>query len=248
MLATVASNSSAACRLGATMEPNPRDRTARALERFCHVFGSAPRVHANHAYNRDNLYWGAERLDDPVLRAAYGRLQGKPAHYYQGHVDGSPYWWGDLCRRHIHYVRNLTFGTINVARVNPSMPYHDPRRPYVRWWFSAADAEDATAFNRLLCPENQARLEEEGGVCIVATHLGNGYAHAGRVHPETRALLEALARRPGWFVPVGPLLDWLRTERGGDSLPAREWRAMQWRWARDLLLRLARNRVSRRWR
>src|SRR2546430_7716995 len=51
------------------------------------------------------------------------------------------------------------FSEINLLRVNPSMPYRDPSRPYVRWWFSAADAEDADEFNHLLRPENQRRLD-----------------------------------------------------------------------------------------
>ena len=222
---------------GATMETSTRERTARALERFRSVFGAPPRVHANHSYNRENLYWGAGRLDDPALRLLYGRVFGQGAQLYEGHRPGSPYWWGDLCVEQIEYVRNLTFSEINVLRVNPSMPYRDPIRPYVRWWFSAADAEDVDEFNVLLRPENQRRLEAEGGVCIVATHLGKGFGSAGKPHPETRRLLELLAGRNGWFPPVGELLDWLRARQAGDGLPAGEWRRMQWRWARDLLAR-----------
>jgi hypothetical protein len=226
---------------GATMESSTRGRTVQALDRFRGLFGALPRVHANHAYNRDNLYWGVDRLDDPLLRTLYAFTNGQPARYYQGHVNGSPYWWGDLASE-ITYVRNLTFGDINVTRVNPSMPYHDPNRPAVKWWFSAADAEDADAFNRLIAPDAQDRLEREGGVCIVATHLGKGFGVDGRVPDETRRLLERLASKAGWFVPVGELLDHLRTARGGRShLPSREWRRMQWRWARDLAARTIRS-------
>ncbi len=164
--------------------------------------------------------------------------------FYQGHCPGSPYWWGDLCLEQIEYVRNLTFSEINLLRVNPSMPYRDPGRPYVRWWFSATDAEDADAFNGLLQRANQERLEAEGGVCIVATHFGKGFASSDKVNPETQRLLESLAARKGWFPPVGDLLDWLRARRDTDRLPAREWRRMQWRWARDLLVR----RLGLRWR
>ena len=222
---------------GATMETSPRARITRALERFRGVFGAPPRVHANHAYNRDNLYWGASRLDDPVLRLLCGRVAGQAAHLYEGHRPGSPYWWGDLCVEQIEYVRNLTFSEINLRRINPSMPYRDPSRPYVRWWFSAADAEDVDEFNHLLRPTNQQQLEAEGGVCIVATHFGKGFGAGGKLNPETRRLLQLLAARNGWFPPVGELLDWLRARREHDGLPAGEWRRMQWRWARDLVLR-----------
>lgn len=222
---------------GATMETSSRERIARALERFQALFGTPPRVHANHSFNRDNLYWGAGRLDQPALRLLYRTLYRQAPDYYQGHCPASPYWWGDLCAERIEYVRNLTFSEINLLRVNPSMPYRDPSRPYVRWWFSATDAEDATEFNELLRPENQERLAAEGGVCIVATHFGKDYCRGGKPHPQTQQLLELLASRRGWFPPVGELLDWLRARRASAELPRHEWRRMQWRWARDLLAR-----------
>jgi hypothetical protein len=222
---------------GATMETSTRDRTARALERFRRVFGSPPRVHANHALNRENLYWGAGRFDDSALRLLYRIVFGQGPDFFQGHREGSAYWWGDFCFEQIEYVRNLTFSEINLLRVNPSMPYRDPARPCVRWWFSAADAEDVHEFNELLRPENQQRLEAEGGVCIVATHLGKGFAHDSKPHPTTQQLLESLAGRHGWFPPVGELLDWLRGRRTSEVLPAGEWRRMQWRWARDIAAR-----------
>jgi len=225
---------------GATMETSPRERTVRALECFHRVFGAPPRIHANHAFNRDNLYWGAARVDDPLLRRLYRFLSPHARDFYQGHCPGSPYWWGDLCVAQVEYVRNLTFSEINVLRVNPSMPYRDSKRPFVRWWFSAADADDVDEFNNLLRPEHQQQLEEEGGVCIVATHFGKGFARDGKPHPHTRRLLELLAARNGWFPPVGELLDWLRARRESECLAAAEWRQMQWRWAWDLLARRAR--------
>ncbi|CAN5823006.1 hypothetical protein BH23GEM7_BH23GEM7_03990 [soil metagenome] len=227
---------------GGTMESSTRERTVEALERFRATFGSYPRVHANHSYNRENLYWGAERIDQPLLRVLYRRMNGRPADHYQGHLQGSPYWWGDLCLQHFAYVRNLTFQEINLSRINPSMPYADPARPCARWWFSASDAEDREEFDALLSTENQERLEREGGVCIVATHLGKGFVHEGEVVRSTRERLEELAGREGWFVPVGELLDWLRAQRRVDFLPRSEWRRMQWRWARDLAVRQWRQR------
>jgi hypothetical protein len=222
---------------GATMESSRRERTIAGLERCRSALGDYPRVHANHALNRDNLYWGHARVDSPALKWLVSRLHGTSPQYYQGHIEGSPYWWGDLCARHIQYVRNLTFGDVNVLRVNPSMPYRDPSRPLVPWWFSASDAEDAEAFCRLLSPARQERLERERGVCIVATHFGKGFAKDGRVIDDVKKRLELLAGRPGWFPAVGELLDWLRSQRQEVGLPRREWRRMQRLWARDLVLR-----------
>ena len=231
---------------GATMESSPRPRTLDAMERFRDTFGAYPRLHANHSFNRENLYWGVDRLDDPVLRAVYRRMNGRPAGYYQGHAPESPYWWGDFAERHVEYARNLTFAELNVLRINPSMPYHDPGRPLVKWWFSSTDAEGADEFAGLMSRESLERLERDGGVCIVSTHLGKRYSQSGQVHPGVRNALESLARRPGWFPPVGPLLDWLSSRRTDDHLPRREWRTMQWRWLWDVVARKLQHRWSTR--
>jgi hypothetical protein len=221
---------------GATMESSERTRTLRGWDTMRETFGAYPIVHANHANNRENLYWGSARVDDPLVRWLY-RLALRDPDGFEGHVAGSPYWWGDVAQAHVRYVRNLTFESLDVSRINPTMPYHDARRPVVNWWFSAADAENCSAFTRLLRPGAQARLERAGGVAIIATHFGKGFVSAGQVDADAARALEMLSRRPGWFVPVGELLDWLRTAGGGGPLPAREWRRMQWRWLRDVMAR-----------
>jgi hypothetical protein len=232
---------------GATMESSTRERTLRALERYRRVFGAYPRIHVNHALNRENIYWGAARFDSPVVRALVTAIIRRPASDFAGGDPTSPYWWGDVCAEHIQYARNLTTNDINTARFNPSMPYRDPRRPLVPWWFSASDAEGATEFAALISSQNQARLEAEGGYCIVATHFGKGFVENGAVRPDVAARLEELAARDGWFPTVGELLDWLLAQRNAAAdadaaLPPRDWRRMQWRWAYDLLVRKVRER------
>ena len=228
---------------GATMESSDRARSLLALDRFTELFGGPPRVYANHSFNRENLYWGTDRLDNPVVKLLYRWSSEVTEGYFQGVAPGSPWWWGDRASQCLTYVRNLTFSGINLRKINPSMPYRDPARPLVPWWFSASEAEDVGEFNALMSVANQDRLEREEGVCIVATHLGKGFAKSGRVHPITRSLLERLAQRPGWFAPVGELLDWLRAHRSEETLPPAEWRTMQWRWARDLMTRRLRGRL-----
>ncbi len=222
---------------GATMESSTRERTIRALERFHENLGFYPQVHANHASNLENLYWGTDRVDSRFLKLLIRRfaMHGLPP--FEGHVPASPFFWGDLCTKHIRFARNLTFNNLNLAAINPSLPYHDPSRPLVKFWFSASDAEGADEFIELLCAAQQERLERERGFTIVATHFAKGYARDGRVHPGVRDCLERLARRPGWFPTVSGLLDHLHEQRNSDKLPASEWRKMQWRWARDLAIR-----------
>lgn len=218
---------------GASFESSPRERTLEAIERFVELFHTSPRVHANHANNRENLYWGPGRVDYGWLSRLLRNLMAPS----EGHVEGSPYWWGDACRKHVRYGRNLTFSRLNLASINPSMPYADPRRPLVPLWFSAADAETVTEFNELTAPANQERLEREGGFTIVATHFGKQFVRDGILHATTRKNLAELSRRQGWFPTVGELLDWLADQREERSLPASEWRRMQLRWAFDLVAR-----------
>lgn len=226
---------------GATMEASERPRTVAALERYKQIFGDYPRIHLNHALNRENVYWGVNRLDSPLLRSAVRKFAHWDPDYFVGEREGSAFWWGDLCSRHMTYGRNLTTNQLNTARFNPSMPYRDPRRPLVPWWFSSSDAESVEEFNELLHPRNQDQLEREGGFCIIATHFGKDFARDGKVNPITRARLEELASRPGWFPTAGELLDWLREERAAASaratLPRLEWIRMQWQFVWDLGVR-----------
>ncbi len=85
-------------------------------------------------------------------------------------------------------------------------------------------------FNNLLSLRNQDKLEREGGVCIVYTHFAYGFVKNGKVNSETKSLLEQLAERNGWFVPVTQLLDYLRKQRDDSTISKSELRKMEWRW------------------
>lgn len=218
---------------GATFESSPRERTQRGLARFRELFGGPPRVYANHSFNRENLYWGEDRLDLRPWRRFFRMISGLPEGYFQGHDEASAYWWGDLCEEQIVYARNLTFRRLNMRSINPSMPYRDPRRPLVPYWFSAADAPTVREFNSLTSPAHIDELEAQGGFTVVATHLGKGFVRDGRVHPETRRNLEYLASRPGWFPTPGQLLDWLGERGARTALPMSEWLSMQIQFVTD---------------
>jgi len=231
---------------GATMESSLRERTIHGFERFRELLGVKPEIHVNHAYNQENLYWGLDRVDSLPLRGLLAAITSNGPGYFRGHIEGSAYWWGDLAKQHIKYARNLTFNDINTLKRNPSMPYRDPARPLVDRWFSASDAEGVEEFNALLAQPHQERLEHEGGVCIIATHVGKGFAVDGQVHPATQRVLTNLAARPGWFPTVGELLDWLDARNPTGELPESEWRRMQWRWAWDMICRRWKSWRSRR--
>lgn len=208
---------------GATMESSLRDRVVRALEFFKGEFGAYPTLFCNHGHNRDNLYWGYKRFQTSWLRRTIRLFRKESASYYLGDVEGSDYFWGDLCREHIRYVRNWTFPRLNMFEVNPEMPYRLPGTPHVNLWFSTADAPDVAAFVRLLSRENIDRLDQAGGLCIVSTHLGKGFTRDGRLAPQVESIFRTLSEKQGWYVPASEMLDYLVEAQGkGQTLGA--WR------------------------
>ena len=211
-----------------------RKEVAAGLKEFHRLIGHYPRVHANHSNNRDNIYWGSARFSTlaPLYRAATVFRRGW---LFEGEDESSKYFWGDLCRRHISYVRNFVFQEINLDRINSSMPYADPRRPYVNAWFSSCEGADKEAFCALLSEKNQDRLEAEGGVCIVYTHLACDFVKQGRVDSQVVELLQRLASKKGWFVPVSTLLDRMHEWRGTLEITPSEITVMERRWLADRL-------------
>jgi hypothetical protein len=218
---------------GATMESSRRERTLEGLELIRSEFGSYPRLFCNHGQNRENLYWGSNRFRSTPFRLLSRALGRKDGDAYEGEREGSPFFWGDLCREVIRYVRNFTFDRLNVLEADPFMPYHVESAPYVQYWFSTADAPDCEAFNRLLTRERIDRLQAEGGVCIVSTHFGKGFVKAGRVNPETESLLRYLADKRGWFVPVSDVLDGLLAAGRGRTLTRGEVARLELRFVAD---------------
>lgn len=223
---------------GASTDSNPRAVTLAALQRYRELLGQYPNIHTNHSRNKDNLYWGHDRIDFLPVRLLMKLRRSSTS--FAGHRPESPFYWGDLCQQHITYVRNFVFREINLLRINPTMPYRDPERPHVKYWFSSSEGGSAESFNTLLAADNQERLEREGGVCIVYTHFGKGFVENGRVNDETKELLHELSMRQGWFVTVSELLDYLRMRQPVHALSTWERMRMELTW---LLTKIVSKRV-----
>jgi len=208
-----------------------RDVVERGLQAFCDHLGRYPRTHTNHHRNRDNVYWGASRLATAIGRAACRAWSCfTPIPVYEGHVESSPYFWGDICKQYIQYVRNFTVDEINLTCVNPTLPYHDSTKPFVNFWFTSCEGFNLGSFCERITEPNQDRLEAEGGVCIMYTHFAEGFSHGGTVNPRFESLLRRLSRKNGWFVPVAELLDFLRTTRTKDKIQRLELASLERRW------------------
>lgn len=213
-----------------TYHTSTREETCRGIDRFREFFGHDPHTMANHVACEESLYWGQDRVTD-FNRWIYRILAAwKPRKTFLGHVQGSKLFWGDTCRERIKYVRNFVFNNINTLRACPHMPYHDPTRPYVRFWFASSEGATVESFNRRISELNQDQLEAEGGACIMYTHYACGFYQDGRMNRRFQALMERLSRKNGWFVPVSTLLDYLLVQKVRPEITSGERARLERRW------------------
>jgi hypothetical protein len=194
-----------------------RQRTCQALERFRALFGPQPLIHCNHTGCLEGIYWGDARLTG-WRRPLYNLLtRRRRLGLFRGHIAGDPLFWGDICQAQVRYVRNFVFDALNTFAMCPEMPYHDPAKPYVNFWFASTEGPTLRSFLRHFKVRNIDQLVAEGGLCIAYVHFANGFAPNGRVDAEFRKRLEYIASKDGWFAPVSEVLDFLRN----DASPAK---------------------------
>jgi hypothetical protein len=214
----------------ATSHTSTREETIAALEYFKQCFGHYPVSMANHNHSSEDIYFGDARLSG-ANRLLYNLLTRFQNHNrFRGHVPGDPLFWGDHCKQKIQYVRNFVFADINTLKVCPEMPYHDPARPYVNYWYASSEGANARSFIARLDERNQDRLEAEGGACIMYTHFGLGFYENKTLNPQFKRLMERLSKRNGWFVPVSTLLDYLISTRGSTTLNAGQTKQLERKW------------------
>lgn len=197
----------------ASPDDDARERMLAAYDRLRADGGAWPRLEVFHGDNREALYWGALRLPAGPLRGLY---RAKSRFASAGQEPGSPYFWLDVARERVRYVRGYTFDDVDTWAVNPTLPFDDPATPGAPLWFASSNGRTVREFTALLAPENLDRLVRAHGVSLVYTHFGARFGmrgHDGRVAlaPGLREALERAARdRRLEFVPAGELLDRMR--------------------------------------
>lgn len=203
---------------GPSMVSMDRVNVKHSLDVFHRILSTYPRCYAAHSSNRENLYWGDNRFSTPGLGILFRLLSRTKKNYYQGHINNSPYFWGDMALKHIDYMRSFTYKEINLLKISDSIAYKNKKHPWVKNWFISADADNVEEFNLLLDEKNQEKLERENGVCIVSTHFGKGFLRNGKINEKTRLLLKQMSQRNGWFVPVSTALDFLCSDQRGGNV------------------------------
>jgi len=217
----------------ATQYTSDRATTARGLDRFRELFGHDPVTMSNHYNCAEGIYWAENRVSgvNRLLYTAFTRGRNRNTSF--GHVPGHPYFWGDLCKARVTYVRNFVYAEVNTLRACPYMPYHDPQRPMVNAWYASSEGANVERLVAMLSEANQDRLAVEGGACIMYTHFGHGYVQGRRLDPRFRALMTRLSRMNGWYVPVSTLLGHLRAQRGDLALTGAQRSELERRWLWD---------------
>ncbi len=227
---------------GASMCTNKRDQIIYSFEKYYEIFGHYPRIYAPHSRNRDNLYWGTSRFSYAILRKFYRIITQESYSYYQGHVENTPYFWGDISRQNIDYVRNFTFNDINLLNISQTMSYINKETKWVNKWFFTSDADNVEDFNNLVNLDNQERLQRQRGVCIVSTHFGKGFIKNGEVNALTQHLLKKMSQRNGWFAPVSDVLDFMAKDKRDDVIGGTQLLSLELKWLIHALSRKGKTR------
>ena len=188
-----------------------REEIITGVEKFKAHMGYYPQMHINHSQNPDNIYWGHKRFVPPlswISKLLFSKRK------FEGEDEKSPHFWGDLVTKHIKYTRNHVFNGSNTQKYDDIMPYRVKKKKHSAYWFSSSDGHTVEEFNFFLSKKNIDKLESEGGYCIMYTHFASGFLDENKeLNSETKAALDYLISKNGWFVPSGQLLDYLLEKR-----------------------------------
>jgi hypothetical protein len=214
----------------ACAETSIRDKTIEGLQLFRDAFGHWPVSMANHMNCQENIYWGDNRLTG-IRKLIYNLLtRGSGKNVFSGHVENSELFWGDHSKEYIKYIRSFVYQDINTLKSCPFMPYHDPLKQYVNYWFASSEGSEVGDFNLTISEENQDRLEQEGGCCIMYSHLASGFYRDGELDSRFKELMIRLSQKGGWFAPVSTLMDYLIKQGNGQDISNSNRKQLEWKW------------------
>lgn len=214
-----------------------RKEIIRGLDLFNEKLGFYPMLHINHSSNIDNIYWGNERYQF-ILRSIFRMIYREKRKFYGSDIN-SKYFWGDICKEKIKYIRNYVFNDINTLKIDSLMPYIDKNKErHSNYWFSSSDGHSVEEFNTLLTKENVDKLECEGGACIVYTHFASNFIDSkGNLNKEFVSNIKYLSSKNGWFVPASTMLDYLLSQRENHYVSKAYLAGLDLRWIVDRIVK-----------
>ncbi|MBN1578270.1 MAG: hypothetical protein JW913_17045 [Chitinispirillaceae bacterium] len=193
---------------GASAGNNKRESTAGAFALLEREFSRTP-VYICHSKNAENIYWGGKTIPWKWC-AGLAKIGG--SHVFSGEKEDSPYFWGDICFENVRFIRLFRTRNTNTLKTNPSMPYHDPRRPFVRGWFSATKR----SFHDCTTPAALQKLKDEHGLTVLYQYLHRYADHAAHAvdHRFAGAVERLTEDKSIWIRPAGTILTRLQQMQG----------------------------------
>lgn len=189
-----------------------REETISAFEKFREIFGEYPHLHINHSNNVENIYWGSNRFSG-IIKWIYKIKRSSVLSL--GHEENSEYFWGDICKENVKYIRNRTFSGINTLKEDKRVVYKEKgKEKFSNYWFSSSDGMRLKPFLELLSKKNVDRLQKEKGLCIVYTHFAYDFVDEnGNLSEDFKKTIDYIASKNGWFVPAGEILDYVLSDK-----------------------------------
>ncbi len=192
------------CLHGASCGNNIRERTIDGFHMMEEI-GFSTKVYICHSKNAENPYWENKIHSSRIL----GKLLSFYSKYEtSGEITESKYFWGDICKEKVRYIRLFRTRELNTLKINPSMPYHNFNTPCVNYWFSATKRSliDSTSEKAL------DYLVADNGVTILYQYM-HRYADVktGEISSKFIDSLRRLANRNDiWIDNVSKVLDRLK--------------------------------------
>lgn len=191
------------CLHGASSGNNDRTHMLAAIQFIEQEIGKLS-VHICHSKNAENLYWDSKCTHSRIVSFLL-RCYSKNTCF--GEVEGSRYFWGDICREKINYIRFYRTRQVNTLAFNPSMPYHESYKPYVNYWFSATKGY----LPKLYTQENLDELCKANGASIAYQYMHKYVNRDGVIDAGVLETLERIANdKRIYFRPASVLLDRLK--------------------------------------
>lgn len=186
------------CLHGASSGNNNRFQTIDALNFLAKEINPSS-VYICHSKNAENLYWDVRTANSAIEKKI---LQLYTKNICFGEVVDSPYFWGDICREKIRFIRMFRTRAVNTLSFNPSMPYHDFSKPFVNFWFSATKGYIPTLFTE----SNIDKLCEQHGASILYQYMHKYIISTSVIKDEVKRALERVAgdsrilKKPASFI------------------------------------------------
>jgi len=209
-----------------------RTEIIKGLDEFKQKLGKYPNMHINHCSNSDNLYWGHKRFG-MILRKTMQIIEGSKKRFYGDEIN-SNYFWGDVAKEKIKFIRNRVFNGINTLKYDPKMPFREKRKIFSNYWFSSSDGHNLKQFNNLVTKSNIDKLKREKGLCIVYTHFASDFVdQQGKLDEIFKENINYLSKQNGWFVPANDILEYLLSQKKKDYVSSSYINKLDLRWLID---------------